>query len=358
MKQTHAVIMAGGFGSRFWPRSRKSIPKQFLQLIGNETLIQSSQSRIRHLLPVDRIWVVASRAHRDLLLQQLPDLPVENIIFEPTARNTAPCIGLAALHIYHRDPEAVMVVMPSDHLISDCKKFTRLLQQAVGLVHENRQALVTLGIQPSYPATGYGYIQRGEKLDNRCDNAFRVRAFAEKPNAEVARQFYHSGEFLWNSGIFTWYAETILNYIAELMPDLYAGLLEIRQSLDSGQKDQVVEQVYNRLNGQSIDYGVMENASQVLVVEGDFGWSDLGGWEETYNLSAKDENNNAGSATLIAKDSRGNLIEAEKLVALIGVEDLVVVDTPDILLICNRSRAQEVKWVVEKLRHEKSEKYL
>ncbi|MBN1543613.1 mannose-1-phosphate guanylyltransferase [candidate division KSB1 bacterium] len=358
MEHTHAVIMAGGVGSRFWPRSRKSIPKQFLRLFEKETLIQASVGRITPLVPPERIWVVANQTHRHLLIQQLPDLPQENLLLEPIGRNTAPCIGLAALHVYERDPDAIMLILPSDHLISNPDNFCRLLRQTIDLVRENRQSLVTLGIQPTYPATGYGYIQRGTQIDRQHERAFRVRAFAEKPTLEVARQFFQSGEFLWNSGIFIWYAETILNYISELMPDLYAGLLEIRRSIKEKDCDRVTERVYQALRSQSIDYGVMESASQVLVVEGDFGWSDVGGWEETWKLSAKDDQGNAGTAERITKNSENNLIESDKLVVLIGVHDLVVVDTPDALLICNRSQSQEVKWVVEKLKHEKSEKYL
>ncbi len=359
MENTYALIMAGGVGSRFWPKSRKSLPKQYLDLLGKETLIQAVCHRLQVILPTDRLYVVSTKNQTPLLKVQLPWLTSSHLILEPFGKNTAPCIGLAALHLMRHNPDAVMIVLPSDHLISDTEKFAQLLQDAVKMISKNPETLATIGIEPSYPATGYGYIQRGAPLESAAAKAFRVRAFAEKPTYEVAEQFFSTGEFLWNSGIFIWRASTILQYIEDLMPDLSSGLREIGGAIGTAKELQVTERVYKQIRSDSIDYGIMEHASNVIVLEGNFGWSDVGSWEEVYKISAHDDEGNILIRDPIVKSCRNCYIEASnRVVAVIGAEDLIVVDTPDALLICRRDQSQEVKWVVEKLKHSGQQKVL
>jgi mannose-1-phosphate guanylyltransferase len=359
MEKTYALIMAGGVGTRFWPKSRKSLPKQYLNLLGRETLIQAVCNRLQVIVPTDRIYVVSTKNQVPLIKAQLPWLQSSHLILEPFGKNTAPCIGLAALHLVQRDPEAVMMILPSDHLVSDTDKFAQVLQDAVGLVRKNPEALATIGIEPAYPATGYGYIQRGAQLDLPSGRAFRVRAFAEKPTAEVAEQFISTGEFLWNSGMFIWRAANILHYIEDLMPDLSAGLKEIEKAIGTAKEAQVTERVYKQIHSDSIDYGIMEHASNVMVLEGNFGWSDVGSWEEVYKISAHNEEGNVVVGDPIIKNCRNCYIEAGgRVVAAIGLEDLIIVDTPDALLICRQDQSQEVKWVVEKLKHSGQQKVL
>jgi len=356
MEHTFAVIMAGGAGTRFWPKSRKALPKQYLNLLGDETMIQMVTRRLSSLLPKERIYIVSTREQEPLLREQLQWLPASNIIYEPFGKNTAPCIGFAATVLQHLDPEAIMVVLPADHLIRNTNKFLKILEHGISLARNDASALITIGIQPTYPATGYGYIQRGEKIEK---DVYRVRAFAEKPNYEIAEKFFTSGEFLWNSGIFIWQAKTILNYIENLMPDLHQGLTQIAEALESDNKEKVIETVYKQIRSDSIDYGVMEKASHVLVLEGDFGWSDVGSWEEVYNVSTKDADGNVLKGKPILKDVHNSYVETnERVVAVIGVDDLIIVDTEDALLICKRDKSQEVKWVVEKLKHKRLKKYL
>lgn len=359
MKRTYAVIMSGGVGSRFWPKSRNSLPKQYLNLFGKDTLIQTVAQRLQRLLPQNRIFVVSTQSQLDLIKKQLPWLNPSQLILEPFGKNTAPCIGLAAIHLQKMDPDAIMIVLPADHLISNTEKFVQVLNDAVALIRKHPNALMTIGIEPTYPATGYGYIQRGEPLQEDGIRAFRVRAFAEKPTLEVAQQFFSTGEFLWNSGIFIWRADTILHYIEDLMPDLFAGLKEIRLALATPSYPKVLERVYKQIYSDSIDYGIMEHASYVIVLEGRFGWSDVGSWEEVYNISEKDADGNILIGDPIVKDVSNCYIEAgQRVVAVIGLKDFIVIDTADALLICHRSQCQEVKWVVEKLKHTGLQKVL
>jgi mannose-1-phosphate guanylyltransferase len=359
MEKAYGVIMAGGVGSRFWPKSRKAFPKQYLHLLGNETMIQAVANRLLGLMPSDRIMVISTRDQQSHLASQLSWLPSTNLIYEPFGKNTAPCIGLCALHIHRQDPNALMIIMPADHLIANTEKFHQVLHSATQVVHEYGDALVTIGIEPTYPATGYGYIQRGEAIRVKKGKAFKVRAFAEKPTLEIAQQFYLSGEFLWNSGIFIWRAETILHYFEELMPELYEGLMAIKKAYDRPDFESVIEKIYKQIRSESIDYGIMEHASKVFVIEGNFGWSDVGSWEEVYNISEKDDAGNVVKGNPILKDVRNSYIEVgDRLVALVGVEDVIVVDTNDAILICKRNQSQDVKWVVEKVKHSGLQQHL
>jgi len=352
LENTYALIMAGGVGTRFWPKSRKSLPKQYLNLLGGETLIQTVSHRLQVLLPAEHIFIISTQGQFPLLKAQLPWLRPSQLILEPFGKNTAPCIGLAALHLVRHDPQAIMMVLPSDHLISDSEKFARLLQEAVAVIRTNPEALATIGIEPAYPATGYGYIQRGAPLEAAGGKVFRVRAFAEKPDYEVAQQFISSGEFLWNSGIFVWRAANILHCMEDLMPDLSAGLKEIDKAIGTPDEAEVTERVYKQIHSDSIDYGIMEHASNVIVLEGNFGWSDVGSWEEVYKISPHDAEGNVLVGDPIVRNCRNCYIDAGgRVVAAIGVDDLIIVNTPDALLICRKDQSQDVKWVVEKLKH-------
>ena len=355
-----AVIMAGGKGARFWPRSREKMPKHLLDIMGERTIIRETVDRIRPLVPPERILIVTGRNHAAELIRQLPEIPAENIIIEPVMRNTAPCIGLAALQIQKRVPDAVMLVLPSDHRIGDENAFRRVLAAAAQEAAE-KDAIVTIGIRPTGPETGYGYIEQGDPLPD-CGDAGTcgVRSIREKPPLERARAFLRQGCFLWNSGMFVWKASTILEEIRRFLPELHAGLTRIRESLGTSREEEIVGEVYSAQKAVSIDYGVMEKAGNVLVVPGDFGWSDLGSWDALWEISKKDENGNAVSrGSLIGIDACDSLVHSPgKLVALVGVRDLIVVETDDALLICGRGRSQDVRKVVEILEGNDSKEYL
>ncbi len=353
-QHSYAVIMAGGIGSRFWPKSRANKPKQYLSLVEDGSLIQNTAARLKGLFPDDKIYIVSTRAQQPLLQEQLPWLPPDQIIFEPMGRNTAPAIGLSAIHLLHKDPDAVMVVLPADHRITKTNVFLKKLQIALDVVQKEKEALVTIGIKPGYAATGYGYIETGEAWQ---PDVFQVKRFTEKPDRERAESFIRHGGYYWNSGIFVWRAATILKHIEQFMPEWYDGLMEIRNAIDGDDIMQVAETVYQRLQGQSIDYGVMEHASTVFMVRGEFGWSDLGSWDEVYNNSEKDENNNVIKGQPLLKNVKNSYIEtSNRTVSIIGLEDIIVVDEPDALLICKRDHSQDVRWVVSELDQKHSEK--
>jgi mannose-1-phosphate guanylyltransferase len=355
-----AVLMAGGVGTRFWPRSRRKTPKQVLDIIDHETLIQATFKRLRGLVPVSRIFMVTNAAQKVVISQQLPRLKKENYIIEPFGRNTAPCIGLAASIIQQIDANAGMVVLPADHLISDVKEFQQVIKQAVKYAEET-ESLVTLGISPTFPASGYGYIQMGSKVKSfNGHSIFKVKTFAEKPNRETAMRFLESGDFLWNSGMFIWKASTILKEIEDKLPELSEGLNKIKKHFNKADLINVIEDVYLRIRDISIDYGVMQTAQHVCVIPTNMGWNDVGSWEVVYDISEKDKNKNAGDFRQLNQfESSDNYIFApDKLVALVGIKNLIVVDTGDVLLICRKNRSQDVKEIVEQLKKSGLDEYL
>jgi mannose-1-phosphate guanylyltransferase len=345
-----AVIMAGGKGSRFWPRSRETMPKHLLDILGERTIIRETVERIRPLVPPERILIVTGRSHAAELIRQLPEIPPGNILIEPVGRNTAPCIGLAALHILRRVPDEVMLVLPSDHRIGDEDAFRRVLLAAAQAAADGN-ALITVGIRPTGPETGYGYIEQGDPVPaGGSDPVYRVRSIREKPDRALAEQFLQKGGFSWNSGMFVWKASTIIGEIRRFLPDLYQGLLKIEEALGTDREEDIVATTYAGLKAVSIDYGVMEKAGEVLVIPGAFGWSDLGSWDALWEVSPKDEKGNVIRGEWIGVEATRSLVHSPgKLVALVGVDDLLVVDTPDALLICRRGRSQEVRKVVEVL---------
>lgn len=349
---TYAVIMAGGIGSRFWPQSRQAHPKQFLQVFGEATLIQNTVSRLQGLVPAEQCLVVTHERYVAQTAEQLPAVPPQNILAEPVARNTAPCIAYAALKLLARDPDATMIVLPADHLIRNVKRFHEVLRVAIEKAQEPG-ALVTIGINPTHPETGYGYIQfdaSGTSDGSGEPRAFPVRTFAEKPDLATAERFLDSGDFLWNSGMFVWRADTILDQLQRHLPEAYDAFEPVRNAVDTEEEADVVAEAYGESPRISIDYGVMERAEKVYVVPGSFGWNDVGDWRAVYDLSDKDDVGNALQGNVIMHDASRCLVHSQdRLVVLVGVHDAVVVETDDALLICNRESTQQVKNVVEYL---------
>ncbi|MCX7634307.1 MAG: sugar phosphate nucleotidyltransferase [Syntrophales bacterium] len=350
-----AVIMAGGKGTRFWPRSRHRLPKHLLDITGERTIIQETVDRIAPLIPPERVLIVTGAAHAAELKRQLPEIPGRNILVEPTGRNTAPCIGLAAAFIRRFAGDEVMIVLPSDHLITDEVTFRRILATAAAAAQRG-EFLVTIGIRPTGPETGYGYIEQGPVAAHiHGEPVYRVTTIREKPSRSEAEELLRQGRFLWNSGMFVWRSTVILAAIRRFLPDIYAGITAIEEALGTPREGETTTEIYQGLRSISIDYGVMEKADNVLIVPGAFGWSDVGSWDALYEVSPRDEQGNATSQCRLftAVDARGNYVYSPgKAVALVGVEDLIIVDTPDALLICRRGASQEVKRVVDGLEGE------
>ncbi len=347
----YTILMAGGVGTRFWPRSRKKYPKQVLNIVDHETMIQTTYKRVKGLVDDSNIFVVTNYDQKDIIKENLPNLKDENFILEPFGRNTAPCIGLAAIHAIVKDPDSVMLVLPADHIIEDTSKFKEVTEIAVKFATEN-DALLTLGIEPTFPSTGYGYIQRGEGVAKVKDHQIcKVKTFAEKPNVDTAKRFLESGDFFWNSGMFIWKTSTILEEINEKLPEIYQGLKELKEYIGSSKYTEKVDEIYRRIRGISIDYGVMQSSERVYVIPTDIGWNDVGSWETVYDISEKDKNKIAGDyEDLIVVDSSECFVHSpEKVVALVGMKNVLVVDTGDALLICKKSHAQKVKDVVDQL---------
>jgi len=361
MPQVFGVVMAGGVGSRFWPKSRERSPKQLLEILGSGTMIQNTIARIQPIVPHVNTFVVTNALQSEAVINQLPFVPKENILTEPVGRNTAPCIGLAASWIERIDPDAVMVVLPADHLIRNEPEFVRILNIAVQ-VAEKSDGLLTIGIKPARPETGYGYIQFSDEETNnpyRSQGVYRVKTFAEKPIQETADRFLASGDFLWNSGMFVWRVKTILKEIELHLPDLHAELRSLQQAMGTPRYDSALEHSYGVLRGISVDYGVMEKAGNVFVVKGDFGWNDVGSWDEVVRLNDSDEDGNTARGKVILRDSRNNYVDAgSKVVATIGVDDLIVVVTDDAVLVCGKGKSQEVKEIVDYIRRKQMNEYL
>lgn len=362
MPKTFAVIMAGGVGTRFWPRSRERSPKQFLEILGGGTMIENTLARFKPLVDQNDMFVVTNRLQAEIVRRLVPQIPSANVLAEPIGRNTAACIGLAALWINRVDPGGLMVVSPADHIVQNTDEFLRILKLALNVASE-KDALVTIGIKPTHPETGYGYIQSAEEeIDRnefRSQGVYRVKTFAEKPNLETAEKFLQSGDFLWNSGIFVWKASVILREIELHLPDLHEQLLDIGESIGSTVYEQTLEHAYRIIRAISIDYGIMEKAGNVFVVKGDFGWSDVGSWDEVVRLTPKDDAGNSIRGRTMLTDSKNNYVDAgNKIVAAIGVEDLVIIDTDDALLICKKGRSQEVKEIVDFIRRKQMNEYL
>ena len=350
----HAVIMAGGSGTRFWPQSTEAHPKQFLNIFGDRTMLQETVDRIKPLVSADRVWVITNDKYVGLVQEQLPDVPTNNIVGEPVGKNTAPCVAAAATLIQEKDPDGTMVVLPADHLIGKPKTFLSILETAKAKAQEPG-ALVTIGIKPDHPETGYGYIEFDEDTSKEIKShpVKMVNQFREKPDIETAKEFIESGNFLWNSGMFIWKASTILKKFQQHLPTIFDEVEKLKSSVGTANQKEAVDEFYYGCTSISIDYGIMEQADSVYVVPGSFEWNDVGSWRAVYDLRAKDEDGNViQTNTSATADAKNNLIQSrsDKLIALVGVENLAVVETDNAILVCDLDSSQGVKKVVNKLR--------
>jgi mannose-1-phosphate guanylyltransferase len=361
----HALIMAGGGGTRFWPRSRQSKPKQFLALTGARTLLQQTVERIEALVPPKRTWVITAQAHVEETARQLPQLPRERIIGEPCGRDTAPCIAVGAALIRQVDPDAVMAVMAADHVIEPAQELRRAVQVAELTVIDNPSALVTIGITPTFAATGYGYIERGPEVARRQGiGVHRVQAFREKPRPEVAREFVESGRYAWNSGMFFWRADTILGAMRASRPAIVQASERIAQVWPTAQRDTVLAADYPGMERVSIDFAVMEKAipqgTPVFVVEAPFRWDDVGSWLALERMNPQDAEHNTVLGQHCGEDTHGCIVVGDpgKLIATAGVKDLIIIQDGDCILVADRNKEGSIKQLVEALRRRGLEKYL
>lgn len=349
----YGIIMAGGSGTRFWPLSRKHLPKQFLNLTGKEIMVNETIDRLYPVIEKENVFVVTSKMHAQLTFDEAAGrLMRDHVLAEPAARNTAACIGYAAMEIIKKYGDGIMGIFASDAYIGDEEVFRGVLERAI---HEAEAAdkLVTIGIRPSFPATGYGYIKR------KSADCMDVEEFVEKPDVETARHYLESGNYLWNSGMFVWKASVILRQMQRLLPDVYECLEMIGQSMGTEREKVVIEEIYPKIPKISVDYGIMERADNVIVLEGDFGWNDVGSLDAIETLHEPDADGNVMCCEHICLDAQGCIGSSEnKLLALIGVKNLIVVETEDTVLVCDKDRAQDVKKIVEQLEAEGKTHYL
>ncbi len=352
----YCVIMAGGIGSRFWPKSRQAMPKQFLDILGSgKSFIRHTFERFEKLIPADHFLVVTNRRYKQLVLEHLPELKPEQILCEPVGRNTAPCIAYAAYTLLKKDPEAEMVVTPSDHLILNEEDFRSIIREGLQFATQH-QALVTIGIKPTRPDTGYGYIQVS---DNQPLS--KVKCFTEKPNLELAQTFLQCGEFFWNSGIFIWTVSAIVKAFEAHLPEHHALFNDLLPALSTEEEERAVEKVFSECRAISIDYGVMEKADNVYVRCGEFGWSDVGTWGSVYQHSRKDRYANAKPEEgCYLYDTRSSFISLpkEKIAVISGLKEYIVVDTEDVLMICPRSEEQSIKKFIDEVKFNKGDKFI
>jgi mannose-1-phosphate guanylyltransferase len=357
----HALIMAGGGGTRFWPRSRQQRPKQFLNLVGDRSLLQQAVERLEASVPAQRTWVITSHLHQAETGRQLPELPAEHVIGEPCGRDTAACIGLGAALIARQEPGAVMLVTPADQVIEPVQEFRRAAHVAEQMAEEHPTALVTFGIPPAFPATGYGYIHRGPEIANRQGlSVYKVQGFREKPNIDLAERMLASGEYFWNSGLFVWKAATILAHLKERQPRLFDAVHRIAEAWSTPQREQVLQREYQALDRISIDYAVMEHAREVLVVRAPFHWDDLGSWLALERMHPQDADGNTVLAQHCGINTKNCIVAADpgRVVATIGVDNLLIIQDGDALLVADRRDEAGIKQMVELLKKKGLEKYL
>ena len=344
-----ALIMAGGRGERFWPKSRKNMPKQFLSLTDDgKTMIQLTVERISSVVDMEDIYIATNKDYKELVRSQLPGIPEENILCEPVGRNTAPCIGLGAVHMAKKYDDAIMLVLPSDHLIKFNKMFLSVLKDSCDIAEKDRN-LVTIGITPAYAETGYGYI----KFDSHVmeGRAYKVDRFVEKPSLEVAKEYLETEEYLWNSGMFVWKLSSILYNLERFMPETFAGLRRIQASIGMPEEEEVLHKEFAQFQSQSIDYGIMEKAENIYTVPGTFGWDDVGSWLAVERIRKSNEMGNVVSGNIITVGTHNCIIQGEKkLIAAVGLEDLIIVDTEDATLICAKDSTADIKKVLENLK--------
>ena len=359
----HVIILAGGSGTRLWPESRAAKPKHLLVFEGQQTLLQATLERVADLAPLDQTWIVTSRLQVEHVAALLPHFDTKHIWLEPETRNTAASIGWAAVKLRHIDPDAVMVVLPADHLVKPASTFCKTIQCADDIVQKSPQTLVTIGVKPTFPATTYGYIRRGDTVKTAKCSAYHVRQFCEKPNREIAEKFCQSGEFYWNAGIFVWKAETILDLLCRFEPEIGLRLHEIEQSLGTIEETLAAGMAFKSMKSISIDYAVMERAENVVVLEATFDWNDVGTWTALDRLYAdqKDKQGNlAIGSQVLAVDSTGCTVrcnDPEHLVALVGLDDVVVIQTADATLIARKDQEESVRRIADELKKRKDNRW-
>lgn len=353
----HVVILAGGSGTRFWPASRSLRPKQLLDLAGEQSMIQSTVSRLGSLSSPDRVLIVTNQRLVEPIRAQLTDLPAESVLGEPCKRDTAPCVGVAAAWVSRNDPDAIMACMPADHVISPDSVFQETVQQAVKLVVEKPSRLVTFGIRPSYPAESFGYIERGDQIR---DAAYRVQQFKEKPKAETAQKYLDAGTFYWNSGIFVWRAQTILDLLEKYEPKMYGHIATIQEAMGTPHFYEVFQTEFAKIEGTSIDYAVMERAEEVAVIEAPFDWDDVGSWTSLERLHDQTNEGNTLVGKTVPVDTSNSILrsEGDHLIATVGVKDLIVVHTHNATLVANRNDEESVRKIVKILEEQGLKDYL
>lgn len=358
-KHNYVVIMAGGIGSRFWPMSRTGYPKQFLDILNTgKTLIQWTFERFASFIPKQNIYVVTSHEYASIVEAQLPEIPVENILGEPSRKNTAPCIAYISFKLLQKDPQASLIVAPADHIILDNTAFHKVCLEALTFVNKHN-AFITLGIKPSHPNTGYGYIQYEQYAIT--DSVYKVKTFTEKPNLELAKTFVASGDFLWNAGIFVWQVNTIITAFEKYLPEMYEVFFAEKEKFNTPDEEKSLNEIYPLCTNISIDFGIMEKADNVYVIPSSFGWSDLGTWNSAYENLGKDNSGNAiASDNVISIDATNCMVHApkEKLLLLQGMDNYIIVDTPDVLMICKKDKEQEIKEYVAEVKRNKGEKFI
>ena len=359
MKDLYTLIMAGGSGTRFWPRSKTVKPKQYLNIFGDKSLLQDTIERFATFTIQENIYIVSSATQAKVLEEQTPMLPKENLIYEPIGRNTLPCIGLAAMYAERENPDGVMVVSPSDHLITNNTLFESTVLAAAKIANE-RDGIVTLGITPTYPATGYGYVQTAEDITgNEKIQQFKVERFVEKPDEATATNYLKQGGFYWNSGLFVFKVSVFLKAVEEFAPELYADLRKIQADFGNPSYPETLDTIYRAVESISVDYGIMEHAKNIFLVEGNFDWNDLGSWESVYQTDKKDENGNAGMGEAIFLDSKNSYVSTDDgLVAVVGLDDVIVVRDGNTTLVCKRDNAEDIKKIVEELKAKNKLEYL
>ena len=358
-KNNYVAIMAGGIGSRFWPMSRTEFPKQFLDILNRgRTLIQSTYDRFAQFIPKENIYVVTAQQYCDIVSKQLPDINPENILCEPSRKNTAPCVAYAAYKLQQLDPKSNLICAPADHLILEGTSFIKASLEALAFT-EKHNALLMMGIKPSHPNTGYGYIQYEEQ--SVTDNIYKVKTFTEKPDLELAKTFITSGDFLWNSGIFVWQTKTIISAFEKYLPEIHEVFDAEKKLFNTPEEKEAIEKIYPQCINISIDYGIIEKAENVYVIPSSFGWGDLGTWGSAYENLEKDylENAVVGDNVMVF-DASKNIVHTDnkKLILLQGLEDFIVVDTKDVLLICKKDKEQEIKEYLAEVKRNKGDKFL
>ncbi|MDI9337234.1 MAG: mannose-1-phosphate guanylyltransferase [Alphaproteobacteria bacterium] len=359
-KNNYVAILAGGIGSRFWPQSRQHCPKQFLDILGTgKTLIQETIFRYEALVPIENIFIITSEQYVELVKNQLPQIPHSNILAEPSRKNTAPCIAYFAFKIYQINPQAIITIAPSDHIIYNQEAYTAILIKAFDYLVSNH-VILTLGIKPTYPNTGYGYIQKVDSKENNM--IYKVKTFTEKPNLELAKTFLKTGEFLWNSGIFFWQASTIIEAFKQYQPNIYEIFDEQKHLFNTSEEYKALQHIFPLCPNIAIDIAILEKATNVYVLEANFGWNDLGTWNSIYDNTEKDYLENAVTSkdNVIVIDATKSIIctQKEKLVIVQGLDEYIVVDTPDVLLICKRENEQNIKDYVSEVNKSKRTKFL